>query len=128
MHFPKYIKSSCGIIGVFSHLTYGINSAVYKFDTGDFKFRQATPEEIKSGSDKLMDLTESQSLSMSWKQVSSSIWEAVGKYGKFRIERSRGKFWSCYISGGKSWYLRPTDKISAAKDKCERHSCWECTV
>lgn len=65
---------------------------------------------------------------MQWKQLSSTIWEAEGKYGKFRIERSRGLFWSCYSSEDCLQKFRPKQKLSEAKDFCERNENWEDVV
>lgn len=127
MKCPKYIKSADGKIGTYAYLTIG-NRPVYRFDEGKYKYRAATAEELAKGSNRLTDLKEEEKTSMQWKQLSSSEWEAVGKYGKFRIERARGKFWSFYASEDASYSLRPTDKLSEAKDKCERHSCWEWAV
>ncbi|MDE6442366.1 MAG: hypothetical protein K2L12_06425 [Clostridia bacterium] len=127
MQYPKYIKSADGEIGSYAYLTLG-DRPVYRFENGEYKFRPATADQLANGSDRLSELKEKESFSMQWKQLSSSVWEAVGKYGKFRIERSRGKFWSFYASEDTVHNLRPTDKLSEAKDKCERHSCWECAV
>lgn len=43
---------------------------------------------------------------MSWMQLSSSVWEAKGKFGTFRIERSGGKFWARYSSEDTSFKCR----------------------
>ena len=126
MKYPKYIKTESGEIGVYAYLTLG-NRPVYKFENGEYKFRTATENELAGGSDRLSDLQE-EHFSMAWKQVSSTKWEAVGKFGKFSIERSRGKFWSCYASKDTLHKLHPTNKLSEAKDKCERHPCWEDAV
>ena len=65
---------------------------------------------------------------MKWKQLSSTVWEADGKYGKFRIERSRGLFWPRYSSDDTLQKFRPKQKLSKAKDFCERNENWEDTV
>ena len=65
---------------------------------------------------------------MKWKQLSSSVWEAEGKYGKFRIERSRGLFWALYASEDTLQKFRPKQKLSEAKDFCERNENWEDAV
>lgn len=65
---------------------------------------------------------------MKWKQLSSTVWEAEGKYGKFRIERSRGLFWVLYASDGPIQKFRPKKKLSEAKDFCERNENWEDAV
>lgn len=124
---PKYIKAENGLIGTYAYLTLG-NRPVYKFESGEFKFRVATEKELSSGSDRLSDLQEKERFSMVWKQLSSTKWEAVGKYGKFLIERGGGKFWSCYASEDTLQKLHPTNKLSEAKDRCERHPNWEDAV
>ncbi len=122
---PKYVKSESGQIGRYSYMTLG-NRPVYRFENSRPPFRVATDAELAAGSDRLSDLAAPKRSAMEWKQISSTEWEAVGKYGKFRIERNRGKYWSFYASEDAPQHnLRPTDKLSEAKDKCERHSCWE---
>lgn len=125
--YPKYVKAENGEIGTYAYLTCG-NRPVYRYEKGEYKFRAVTESELANGSDRLSDLKEKERSLMQWKQLSSTEWEAVGKYGKFRIERARGKYWSFYASEDTLHRLRPTDKLSEAKDKCERHSCWECAV
>lgn len=65
---------------------------------------------------------------MSWKQLSSTEWEAKGKFGIFRIERSGGKFWSRYASEDTSFKMPPKTKLSVAKTMCEGNENWEATV
>lgn len=77
---------------------------------------KGTPQETPAGS------------GMKWKQLSSTVWEAVGKYGKFRIERSRGLFWALYASEDTLQKFRPKQKLSEAKDFCERNENWEDAV
>ena len=89
MTYPKYIKATDGQIGTYAYLTLG-NRPVYRFEQGEYKLRQATEEELANGSDCLGSLVEANRPVMEWKQLSSTVWEAVGRYGKFRIERSRG--------------------------------------
>lgn len=127
MKYPKYIKTVSGYIGKYAYLTVG-NRPVYKFESGEYKFRAATEEEISSGSDTLNDFKSKTKCLMKWEQINSSVWEAVGKYGKFRIERSGGRFWSTYASEDTQHKLHPTYKLSEAKDKCERHPMWEDAV
>ena len=67
----------------------------------------------------------STSSGMRWEQLSSTVWEAVGKYGKFRIERSRGLFWALYASDDTLQKFRPKPRLSEAKDFCERNENWE---
>lgn len=62
---------------------------------------------------------------MSWKQVSSSEWEAIGKYGVFKIERSGREFWASYASEDTSFRMPPKRKLSAAKEMCENNDNWE---
>ena len=122
--YPKYIKSEDGQIGEYAYMTVG-NRPVYLFKTGKFKFRAATNDEIANGSDNLNDLIERKRVTMQWKQLSSTVWEAVGKYGKFRIERSCGKFWAQYASEDTPINFRPKANLSEAKDFCERSPYWE---
>lgn len=69
---------------------------------------------------------QSNAVGMSWKQLSSSEWEAVGKDGKFRIERSRGKFWAKYGSAiYASFNMRPKATLTEAKRMCEDNEYWE---
>lgn len=125
---PKYIKSADGQIGVFAHHTWG-DRPVYKFKSGEFKFRTATEEELEHGSNNLNDLVESSRPAMAWVQLSSSSWEAVGRYGKFRIEcRSinyHKKYFVCYASEDLVQNFKPLDKLTQAKDLCERSAYWE---
>lgn len=65
---------------------------------------------------------------MQWKQLSSTEWEAEGRFGKFRIERSRGKFWASYAYEDGRINFRPKSKLSEAKDFCERNENWEDAV
>ena len=65
---------------------------------------------------------------MMWKQLSSTVCEAVGKYGKFRIERSCGRYWVYYASEEGTHCYGPRDKLSYAKDFCERNENWEDAV
>ena len=124
MQYPKFIKTSDGQIGTYAHITFG-NRPVYRFEQGEYKLRQATEEELANGSDSLSCLFEEKRPAMTWKQLSSTVWEAVGKYGKFRIERSRGLFWAHYASNDTSLKFRPKAKLSEAKDFCERSTYWE---
>lgn len=64
---------------------------------------------------------------MKWEQVSSTKWEAFGEDGAFYIERSRGLFWGRYSSAknGKSFKMKPTKKLSEAKELCEENFYWE---
>lgn len=62
---------------------------------------------------------------MQWKQISSTEWEAEGEDGKFRIERSRGKFWARYASNDTAFKMPPKDKLSQAKEMCENNDYWE---
>ncbi len=71
---------------------------------------------------------QSAQVGMTWKQLSSTVWEAEGKYGKFRIERSRGLFWAVYASEDFLQKYRPKQKLSEAKDFCERSTYWEDAV
>lgn len=124
MTYPKYVKTADGQIGTYAHLTFG-NRPVYRFESGEYKLRQATAEELTNGSDNLSDLIEQKQPAMAWKQISSSVWEAVGKYGKFRIERRSGRFWAVYASEDTPINFRPKSKLSEAKDFCERSAYWE---
>lgn len=124
MKYPQYIKTANGEIGTYAYLTLG-DRPVYRFKNGEYKFRAASDEELKNGSDRLSDLVERRADSMQWKQLSSSLWEAVGKCGKFRIERSRGMFWAHYASEDSALKFRPKAKPSEAKDFCERSPYWE---
>lgn len=72
--------------------------------------------------------TDSEAAGMQWKKVSSSTWEAEGKFGKFRIERFRGKFWSRYASEDTAFNLRPKDTLNEAKSQCEDNDYWEVTA
>lgn len=62
---------------------------------------------------------------MQWKQLSSTSWEAVGRFGKFLIERSGGKFWARYSSSDTAFKMPPRSRLSEAKDFCERNEYWE---
>lgn len=63
---------------------------------------------------------------MQWKQLSSSVWEAEGEDGKFRIERFRGRFWARYGSERYAPFnMPPKDKLSGAKEMCENNDYWE---
>ena len=124
MTYPKYIKATDGQIGTYAYLTLG-NRPVYRFEQGEYKFRAATEEELANGLDGLGSLVEANRPAMAWKQLSSTVWEAVGRYGKFRIERSRGLFWVHYASEDLSRNFRPKAKLSEAKDFCERSTYWE---
>ena len=64
-------------------------------------------------------------IGMEWKQLSSTVWEAEGKYGKFRIERSCNKFWSHYASSDTAFKLPPKSKLTDAKQMCEDNEYWE---
>lgn len=124
MKFPKYIKTADGQIGTYAHLTFG-NRPVYRFGDGEYKFRQATETELAHGSDRLSDLAEQKREPMQWKQLSSAVWEAVGKYGKFRVERSGNKFWAVYASDDTQFNLPPCKTLAKAKLLCERNLYWE---
>lgn len=65
---------------------------------------------------------------MQWKQLSSTVWEAEGKFGKFRIERSGGRFWARYSSNDTAFKMPPRAKLSEVKDFCERNEYWEAAV
>lgn len=67
-------------------------------------------------------------LGMSWKQITSSLWEAKGRYGIFRIEHSGGRFWPRYASEDTSFKMPPKTKLSEAKMMCEDNENWEATV
>ena len=69
-----------------------------------------------------------QSEGMTWKQLSGTEWEAKGKYGVFKIERACGKFWARYASSDTAFKMPPKDKLSEAKDMCERNANWEDVV
>lgn len=127
MKFPKYIKAANGQIGEYAYLTVG-DRPVYRFEAGEYKFRAATTEELNTGSDNRRDLETEVKLGMQWKQLSSSVWEAEGRDGKFRIEHSKGKFWAVYASESAPIKFRPKDKLSEAKDFCERSTYWEDAV
>ena len=62
---------------------------------------------------------------MQWKALSSTVWEAEGKFGKFRIERAKGKFWSRYASADTAFKMPPKAKLSEAKEMCENNDYWE---
>lgn len=124
MNYPKYIKSADGQIGTYAYLTLG-DRPVYRFETGKYKFRSATQDELKSGSDYRSELETETRTGMQWKQLSSTVWEAVGRDGKFRIERSRGKFWAHYASEDVNKRFPPKDKLVDVKDMCERDEYWE---
>ena len=62
---------------------------------------------------------------MTWVQLSSSAWEAVGSDGKFRIERSKGKFWPKYASRDTAFNLPPRSSLSEAKELCQDNLHWE---
>ena len=62
---------------------------------------------------------------MVWKLLSSTICEAEGRDGTFRIERSRGWFWSRYSSADMSFKLPPKKKLAEAKAMCENNEYWE---
>ena len=62
---------------------------------------------------------------MQWVQLSSTEWEARGKYGVFNVKRAGGKFWPRYASSDTAFKMPPTDKLSSAKEMCERNANWE---
>lgn len=62
---------------------------------------------------------------MAWAQLSSTEWEARGKYGTFRIKRFKGAYRSRYESEDTAFNLPPKDKLSAAKTMCEDNTNWE---
>ena len=62
---------------------------------------------------------------MKWKQVSSTLWIAEGRRGKFRIERNKGKFWARYESADKNFSMPPQSKLSEAKEICSDNLYWE---
>lgn len=128
MRFPKYVKTMNGQIGIYAHLTFG-NRPVYRFEEGEYKLRQATEEELANGSDRLSELLGHSNVFMQWQKLSSSMWEAVGKYGKFRIDRRtehyRIKYFVCYASEDGTQNFRPKDTLTEAKDFCERSPYWE---
>ncbi len=62
---------------------------------------------------------------MQWKKLSSSEWEAVGKFGKFVIKRVNGRFLSQYASEYTAFNLRVKDALSEAKEMCENNEYWE---
>lgn len=123
-NFPKYIKDQNGQIGTYAHLTFG-DRPVYRFETGEFKLRQATVEELSNGSDRLDDLIEKERKQMRWKQLTSSEWEATGADGKFVIKKRSGKFWAAYASEDIQFNMPPKATISAAKQACEDNQYWE---
>lgn len=124
MKYPKYIKTSDGQIGTYAYLTFG-NNPVYRFEDGDYKLRQATANELAGGTDNISDLQEQERVSMAWKQLSSTEWEAEGRFGKFRIERRRGKFWSMFASEDTAFNLPPVAKLATAKEMCQDNGYWE---
>lgn len=69
-----------------------------------------------------------QGRSMQWRQLSSSSWEAAGRFGKFLIERSRGKFWARYSSSDTAFKMPPKVKLIEAKNMCENNEYWEDAV
>lgn len=62
---------------------------------------------------------------MQWKKLSSTEWEAVGKFGKFLIKRVNNKFFSKYASEYTAFNLRVKDSLSEAKEMCENNEYWE---
>lgn len=63
---------------------------------------------------------------MTWQRQSSTICEAVGKDGKFRIERRRGQYWSQYGSEiYRSFNMPPKETLAEAKAMCEDNEYWE---
>lgn len=125
--YPKYIKSADGQIGRYAY-NDPWKRPVYRYQNGSkYIFKAAAEEELLNGSNSMIALTDEKD-SMQWKQLSLTIWEAVGKYGKFRIEHSRGKFWSHYASNDTAFKMPPKAELSEAKAMRERNTNWEDVV
>lgn len=62
---------------------------------------------------------------MKWEKISNRVWIAKGRLGTWTITQCGKLFWGKYESCTKTFKMRPTLKLSEAKNNCQDNYYWE---